>query len=383
MAQHLEEVMSHAYTELEERRRLETQTSLLKTYLLEAHSESTGQRDILRLLQTAFGREGLGERSEAHVKEGNEEFFYIVNAQWATNSAEFYVDASDQRFWVLHSTSNSTKTDRILRRVIANEPRIDSAWLPVQLLEQVADMGIFRGLGLDYDHRKVPDVDFEAPGAPVEYLKMQLWGNRAREVLETLRDTDAFAEATTLSKVRVKHWLDPAEDRDSFTLDDVKWDGKITARGTSFPSHVNLVSAVYRAYAERVKALESRFSVRYEMTQVANSRRTHYHVSGEPLNVTFSRPITDMEKFLDSVFSGAEPFRLWGTPVPLGEKYYRVTGLDLHVMHRITFEITPDFMRVYLPDGSCGNTVARLYTNLQHYYDSRVTMKSGAGETLF
>ena len=54
MAQHLEEVMSHAYTELEERRRLETQTSLLKTYLLEAHSESTGQRDILRLLQNGF-----------------------------------------------------------------------------------------------------------------------------------------------------------------------------------------------------------------------------------------------------------------------------------------------------------------------------------------
>ena len=43
-----------SYTELEERRRLETETSLLKTYLLEAHSENTGQRDILRLLQNGF-----------------------------------------------------------------------------------------------------------------------------------------------------------------------------------------------------------------------------------------------------------------------------------------------------------------------------------------
>ena len=33
---------------------LETETSLLKTYLLEAHSENTGQRDILRLLQNVF-----------------------------------------------------------------------------------------------------------------------------------------------------------------------------------------------------------------------------------------------------------------------------------------------------------------------------------------
>ena len=34
-------------------------------------------------------------------------------------------------------------------------------------------------------------------------------------------------------------------------------------------------------------------------------------------------------------------------------------------------------MRVYLLDGSCGNTIARLYTNLQHYYDSQVTIEWG------
>ena len=85
----------------------------------------------------------------------------------------------------------------------------------------------------------------------------------------------------------------------------------------------------------------------------------------------------------DSVFSGAEPFRLWGAPVLVGKDYFRVTALDLHVTHRITFEITRDFMRVYLADRSCGNTIARLYTNLQHYYDSRVTMRSGEGTLCF
>ena len=383
MARHLEEVMSHAYTELEDRQRLETETSLLKTYLLEAHTENRAQQGILRLLRSAFGTDALGERSEAHIAEGDEEFFYSVTVRWATNSAEFYVDAADQRFWILHSTSNSARTDRILRRVIANDPHLDSAWLPIQLLEEVADMGTFRGLGLDYDHRKVPDVNFEEPDAPVEYLKMQMWGNRAREVLETLRDTDAFSNATTLSKVRVKHWLDRAADTESFTLDDVKWDGKITARGTSFPSHVNLVSSVYRTYSAKVKAFEQQFSLRYDAIKMANAGEAYYHISGEPLNVTFSRPMPDLEKFVDAVFSGAEPFRLWGTPVLLGTHYYRVTALDLHVSHRITFEITPEFMRVYLPDGSCGNTIIRLYTNLQHYYDSRVTMESGAGDSLF
>src|SRR6266849_6934537 len=192
MAARLEEVMSHAYTELEERQRLDAGTSLLKTYLLEAHSGNAEHRDILRILRAAFSADVLGERSNAHIHETAEEFFYRIEATWASNSAEFYVDASDHRFWVLHSASNSVKADRILHRVIAHDSHLDSAWLPMQLLERVSYMGAFKGLHLDYDHRGVPDVEFDVPDAPVEYLKMQLWGNRAREVLRILRQPDAF-----------------------------------------------------------------------------------------------------------------------------------------------------------------------------------------------
>lgn len=88
------------------------------------------------------------------------------------------MDASDGRFWILHSASNSVKADRILHRVIANDSHLDSAWLPMQLLERVAEMGIFKGLHLDYDHREVPDVEFDVDDAPVEYLKMHSEGEK-------------------------------------------------------------------------------------------------------------------------------------------------------------------------------------------------------------
>jgi hypothetical protein len=380
MAARLEEVMSHAYTELENRQRLDAGTSLLKTYLLEAHAANAEHRDILGTLQTAFSNEVLGDRSDSVVHETEEEFFFRVDAQWASNSAEFYVDASDSRFWVLHSASNSVKADRILHRVIANDTHVDSAWLPMQILERVAGAGEFKGLYLDYDRRAVPDIEFDVPDAPVEYLKMQLWGNRAREVLRILRQPNAFADATTLSKVKIKHYLDDTIDRESFSLDEVKWDGKITARGTSFQSHINLVNSIYRSYADRVRGFEQRFSLRYGAEAVNGGRP---EMTGEPLNITFSRPITHLDKFLSAVFAGTDPFRLWGTPVSLGRNYFRVTALDLHVTNRITFEIAPDFMRVYLPDGSCGNTIIRLYTNLQHYYDSQVMLTAGGGEPLF
>lgn len=380
MAARLEEVMSHAWTELEERQRLEAGTSLLKTYLLEAHSGKAGHRDILRVLTSAFSAEILGQNSRSNVHETQEEFFYRITAQWATNTAEFFVDASDHRFWILHSTSNSRKADVILHRVIANDSHLDSAWLPMQLLERVTELGIFKGLHLDYDHREVPDVEFEEPDAPVEYLKMQLWGNRARRVLEILRQPNAFANATTLSKVKIKHFLDRAVSEESFSLDEVKWDGKITARGTSFQSHINLVNSIYRSYSDKVRGFEKRFSLRFSTP--ANRRRQTI-MDGEPLTLTFSRPIADLKKFMAALFGGTEPFRLWGVPVSVGENYWRVTAVDLHVTNRITFEIAPDFMRVYLPQGSCGNTIVRLFTNLQHYYDSQVALTAGGGETLF
>ena len=195
MAARLEEVMSRAYTELEERQRLEAGTSLLKTYLLEAHSGNGQHRDILHVLTAAFSVENLGRNSRGSVHETDEEFFYRIDATWSRSQAEFYVDASDHRFWILHSIFNSRKADNILHRVVANDSNLDSAWLPMQLLERVAGMGQFKGLHLDYDHREVPDVEFDVPNAPVEYLKMQLWETGHKK---------SFASCASLTPLRMR-----------------------------------------------------------------------------------------------------------------------------------------------------------------------------------
>jgi hypothetical protein len=378
MAQALQRVMSHAYAQLQERQRLEAESSLVKTYLLEAHSDTGNQRDTLLLLQSAFGRERLGARAESDVQESEEELFFNVTIRYGRDTATFYVDATERRYWVVHSTSRSTQADRILQRVVLQSPSLDSVWLPMQLLERVAHLGLFRGLGLDYDRREVPDVDFDAEGAPVEFLKMQLWGNRAGDILRVLRHEGAFPESTTLSKVKVKHWLDRRNDENAFSLSDVKYDGKITARGTSFQSHISLVSTVARDYSRNIADFETRFALHFEPAQ-----NGHFALTGEPLAVTFGRPIANIEVFLEKVFSGAAPFRLSGVPVNVRGQLYRVVAVDLHVSQTVTFEITPEFMRVFLPRGSCGNTIARLYTNLQHYYDSTVELRTGDGVSVF
>ena len=103
--------------------------------------------------------------------------------------------------------------------MIADGDHLDSAWLPAQLLQSAGWLGSLRGLGLGFDRRRLQDVDFDAPDAPVEFLKMQLWGNRASEVLDLLRNPVAFPESTTLSKIKVKFWLDG--DAEQFAIADI------------------------------------------------------------------------------------------------------------------------------------------------------------------
>lgn len=378
MARFLEEVMSHAYAQLEERQRLEADTSLVKTYLLEAHKLQSATHDqVLRKVRSGLVPEVLRTRGTTRVHETDEELFFNVEVRSGDESAVLYVDASNTRFWLVHSAGRSLFVDPIIQKLIANTYEFDSAWLPIQLLERVAQMGSLRGLGLDYDRRPVPDVDFELQTAPVQFLKMQLWGNRAGDVLRILRAQEAFPDSTTLSKVKVKYWLDRNQDS-LFSIADIKYDGKITARGTSFQSYITLLSALYRRYAERIQQCESQFEIRYE---VADGRRLS--ITGEPLNIIFKEPIRDLEVFCKKVFSGAQPFRISGVPVNLGRGYFRVAGIDLHVGKCVNFEISPDYVRVYLPPGSCGNSLARLYTNLQHHYQSLVEAKDGSDRPAF
>ena len=262
-----------------------------------------------------------------------------------------------------------------LAGVIAVGPDLDRAWLPADFLEAVASLGSFRGLSLDYDRRVIPDIDFNAVGAPPEFLKMQLWGGRAGRVLEILRAEGAFPNETTLSKVKLRYMLDDATP-DSFTLDDVKYNGKVTARGTSFDSHLALLARIVDQYAAAIDDVEARY-------RIGSSPGERFWVSGDPIHFFFEPPIADIAAFCMHVFGGGEPFRLWGVPVQLRHDYFRIEGVDLHVGQTLRCEVAPGFLRLYLPQAACGNSAIRLYTNLQHHYNSQVRVEGHAGTAVF
>jgi hypothetical protein len=264
-----------------------------------------------------------------------------------------------------------------MERLTSTSPRFDTAWLPMQMLEAAAARGAFRGLGLDFDTRPLlqPTVDHEGDGRSVEFLKMQLWGNQAKRVLSVLSAEGAFPNETTLSKVRVKYTL--PDSNGDFSLDDMRYDGKVTGRGTSFQSHIAFTSLVYEEYRRWVAYVEETLALRWTIAEGAAS------MSGCPLGIRFRTPVDNLHGLVDRLFSAAPPFRLWGVPRWLSDSYASVPAVDLHVGHPLDIEVTPELLRVYLPEGSCGNSLLRLFTNLQHCLDAQATAEGPGGVPLF
>lgn len=107
------------------------------------------------------------------------------------------------------------------------------------------------------------------------------------------------------------------------------------------------------------------------MGRTTRGRRTTF---GSPITLRFSRPIPDLDYFLEQLFSAREPFRLWGLPRRFGENLAEVEAVDLHVGQRLRFDVAAEWMRVYLFKGGCGNTVARLAANLQRHFDGALSI---------
>jgi hypothetical protein len=136
-------------------------------------------------------------------------------------------------------------------------------------------------------------------------------------------------------------------------------------RGDSIDSHFSIISKIQEFYLQLLNLLETGYRFSYE------KRPCGMTFSGDMLTVVFQRHIDDMEKFVTSLFSNTQPFRLWGVARKLEPELFKVKGIDLHTGGRIDFEIEPNEMRLYLHDGSCGNVVTRLFTNLQSFFDSQ------------
>jgi hypothetical protein len=97
-------------------------------------------------------------------------------------------------------------------------------------------------------------------------------------------------------------------------------------------------------------------------------------VDGDVATIAFGREVENLDRLVHGLFTANEPFRLWGVPERTPGGWF-ADAVDLHIGHPLRMDILSDRVRVLLEPETCGNTLARLLTNLQQRLDARAVLR--------
>lgn len=328
----------------------------LKTYVIESNK--------------GFPNEIQGDNFSAVMENTGVEdlkILYVKNLR-GEPYASFFVDIRDKRFISLYTNSEAEYTHPFHKQLAKlHKYSFDHTWLTTGMLKQVSGVGgnRFDGVGINY---KDIFANKDYSDEPDEGWRVDIsGGNMAGRALQLISNDDMIKKAIAYDRVRIIRG-DKRSLMD-FVSDDLDYNGIFAVRtGKSVYDHVTLVEMVKEKYHEQMKTIEDNsIGVR----QVEN--RTLYE--GKAFDFEFKRTIPDWNVFLEKMFNCTLPFRMWGLKEKIEEGYYSILAVDLHTGDPVDLEIADNFMRVYLPKGSCGNVVLRLFVNLQQYFDSTITCK--------
>ncbi len=309
-----------------------------KTFVLEAHAAG----DPYALLSAVFGDRNVSATDDVHLHQ-------------VDGRVDLVVDHLDDRFWSVHTTAPASEAEPFLKDVVESWRELDWMWLPSDHLREVWPGARPEWIASDFAGRRLaPHADDLAD------FRLRVRGGAAERVLR-LVESD-FGQVVSLSSVLIN-----ATDGEwGWVAEAISRDGRFVARGDDFGFHQAIVQRVVGRYRGLVEAVELS-ALRWVELPEGGAR-----LEGAPLVLRFGERIVDLPVFLDRLFSAREPFRLWGIPEMTEDGVAEVEAVDLHVGQQLRFDIAPDWMRVYLFEGGCGNTVARLVSNLQHHLDGKL-----------
>jgi hypothetical protein len=356
--------------------------SLVKTFLIEYDRGAPGGAMSKEMVCSALTIPATSKTGMPWVPDviQTEETGFFVATWGGLDGVRIFIDSaaeSDGRFWTCYSLSDADRLDLYFDRLAYLQPKLDRIWLWPAMLSSIQELGEFRGVGIDYDKRRIEKRLDGRDSA--NYFKFQIWGGpETKHFLQIAQHHGDFRQQAVLSKIRMKYGA--SEGAEGFTLEDIKYNGKFTARGTDIYAHQHLVSEVRTRYKAKIAEIEDRHAISHAI------EGTSYGVKGEPVFFNLSScPIENLDAFSDVVFSGGPPFHLWGLVDTLGSKDTGrvVHAVDMHTGSKLFFEVYPDIVTMYLYAGGCGNTVVRFFINLQRMFGAMIRGEDNDSRDIF
>jgi hypothetical protein len=322
----------------------------IKVRLVEAHQPEPGEDGAGRLLAQIFEGEGLAVERFAeslHLVRGEE----VVLA----------VDTIDSRFWQVFSTSLSQPFSRVIKRALTQNTHVDAAWIPKALLREME--GTHRWLKSSFE-----SDDLLGDTSPARRWRARFEGDTPDELLELLAREPKWARASALAAIGTS--VTETGIGSAQVLAD--WRGNFTIARGDFNVGASAVTRAADRYASFVRALEGKYQMRFSPAEHAEHG---IELQGDVAVIPFEDSVEDVRQIVEGLFLAKEPFRLWAVPRQIDDDEWEANAVDLHVGQPLRLEVSRYRLRVLLNDSTCGNTLARLLTNLQHRLDARIRLQ--------
>jgi len=366
-----------------DRRQLGKGQGLIKSYLLETLPDNgRASMDIPAILH------GTGWQVTPMDGRNDDAAFYRVR----DSKGEFgFLEPLSARHLAVHSTKETVRADNAVRSTVRATAQLDFAWLAGTtfqtiwqhlILPQMPDRFVTlkfkhqaRFEDTLWDERDEEDIDDEEDfEEPIERRASTLAiTERSNQIARFLPQLQTYH--SPFKAIRTLR-IPAAEERGGY--DFWSW-GKVTYRAPTFRDGRSQVLSITRLYEQTTRIIEERLWFLGEKTTLRDGGES-MTLTGAPVTLTFDPPLplSTFQNFITTTFErGQGPLRLWGNPIYLGERKVHIYGIDLHLWKRIYMEITPRRMMLVLPQGTCGNTVHRLVTNVQRYLDPAVEVFIG------
>jgi hypothetical protein len=349
-------IMNNTYEDLHNRQMQDFGENLVKTYLFECYNQKEKNQEKIR---NSFNQ--LNDNDKFEVNELDNGFFSVKDIE---KEATFYLENIDNRFIKGHSADKADDCREGVKKIIKETSIFDRAWFSSKLLENLSYIGNFESWKSSFDSKGVyTEKEIREEKLDWEELRISMKSRNPRKYLEEMRKTNIFQNNLPLTGIKISN----GDIEDDFAREEVNFKGKFTARGNNFPKHNKVVDSFYEKYSKLICFIEDEFGFDY----------SGQRIDGKPLIINYKE--IDEESFETTVknwFKGKKPFRLWGDVDFEYDDFVKIKAVDLHTGHKLNFEIGLDFMRVYLPAASCGNTIARLITNLEQHFASSIEVSS-------
>jgi hypothetical protein len=301
------------------------------------------------------------------------------------------MEAAESRFPVIHSTRKSATIDKIVKEAVLSSPWLDHVWLPGHFFDalwewtrQTADPNRLAKLKFSYRARYEPlgpgsdsideDTDaFDGEDPPsddddgsireVRHSQFEV-ADRVGVLAQRLEEMRSLYHPLK-STIRMRI---PSTGRGGH---EVYHNGKITNRSVSFSEQQKIVRHVIDLYRRITEDAEEKLWYSSHEDELGGGAV----LSGQPVLLAFPDPLElpTLHQWADRTFGNRRNlFRLGGEPMWSGDTRLHVYGIDRHLWQPISLEVTQDHLLAVLPEGTCGNTVNRLVTNVQQFLSPSV-----------